>query len=630
MEGTKAPTAPSIPGLTASDTTDSSVSVSIIPPTADNGADITGYIIQHALASSTTPDNWIKAEISQDDASKPYRVDGLSSGQAVVLRVSAENSVGDSDYSKPYSMVTDEADASAPDKVSDFAVQSTTSNTATLYWTAPADNGAMILRYIISDDDKTYTVDGHDTSYTVTGLSRGSDYTFYIIAKNSKGDSPKSDGVSTKTTESCDADPPSNVMRQTPFSDGLSVSWSKASNPECDLPVTAYRVIDDDGNELCQPATDGALWCDVTALKPSTSYNIRVQAKNSAGWSKKSSPTVKMSTIASGKCATRDQIRWWVTTTNPTYSSMDFTRSVTKCGVKGLGNPDKVASCIVDYTKDPSKTPFDLPPITDDCSMCYGVNGQCAMKKCSFPCGLGSKVTSPECLQCNNDNCVEWLYGKGLSGNRYYLSPESNGRNPVVRIKNTGKKAGPFTDIYRYLAGYAKKPKGPVRYATVYAVSEDSRQTSYKVAVNSHLGRPPCFSEADFIADDNDVLKEINHIGRNGGFQLLKAGHDPHLAGRYFGAMDSERSVELEIEGGVPVNASLTGINSTSLSFMPVDTLFVYAELEDPEKNNLVLPLRGAGESNLRGNKRIFCSNLAEWNSAVDRETSRFDVIMTE
>ncbi|KAF4668493.1 hypothetical protein FOZ61_006334 [Perkinsus olseni] len=225
---------------------------------------------------------------------------------------------------------------------------------------------------------------------------------------------------------------------------------------------------------------------------------------------------------------------------------------------------------------------------------------------------------------------VEWLYGKGLSGNRYYLSPESNGRNPVVRIKNTGKKAGPFTDIYRYLAGYAKKPKGPVRYATVYAVSEDSRQTSYKVAVNSHLGRPPCFSEADFIADDNDVLKEINHIGRNGGFQLLKAGHDPHLAGRYFGAMDSERSVELEIEGGVPVNASLTGINSTSLSFMPVDTLFVYAELEDPEKNNLVLPLRGAGESNLRGNKRIFCSNLAEWNSAVDRETSRFDVIMTE
>ncbi|KAF4690533.1 immunoglobulin super DCC subclass member [Perkinsus olseni] len=416
MEGTKAPTAPSIPGLTASDTTDSSVSVSIIPPTADNGADITGYIIQHALVSSTdnntTPDNWTKAaEISQDDASKPYTVDGLSSGQAVVLRVSAENSVGDSDYSKPYSMVTDEVDASAPDKVSDFAVQSTTSNTATLNWTAPADNGAMILRYIISDDDdKTYTVDGHDTSYTVTGLSRGSDYTFYIIAKNSKGDSPKSDGVSTKTTESCDADPPSNVMRQTPFSDGLSVSWSKASNPECDLPVTAYRVIDDDGNELCQPATDGALWCDVTALKPSTSYNIRVQAKNSAGWSKKSSSSVKMSTIASGKCATRDQIRWWVTTTNPTYNSMDFTDAISKCGVQGLGNADKVSSCLVDYTKDPSKTPFDLPPITDDCSMCYGVNGQCSMKHCSFPCGLGSKVTSPECLQCNDDYCKPAFY----------------------------------------------------------------------------------------------------------------------------------------------------------------------------------------------------------------------------
>ncbi|KAF4690537.1 immunoglobulin super DCC subclass member [Perkinsus olseni] len=380
MEGTKAPTAPSIPGLTASDTTDSSVSVSIIPPTADNGADITGYIIQHALVSSTTPDNWIKAEISQDDASKPYTVDGLDSGDKVVFEISAENSAGSSPFGKPYSMTTDDADASAPDQVTGLAANGSTSNSVKLVWTAPADNGAMILRYIISDDDdKTYTVDGHDTSYTVTGLSRGSDYTFYIIAKNSKGDSPKSDGVSTKTTESCDADPPSNVMRQTPFSDGLSVSWSKASNPECDLPVTAYRVIDDDGNELCQPATDGALWCDVTALKPSTSYNIRVQAKNSAGWSKKSSSSVKMSTIASGKCNKRDEIRWWVTTTNPSYSGQEFTKEIESCSIKSFAKPDKVTSCLVDYTKDSSKTPFNLPPISSDCGMCYGVNAQCSM-----------------------------------------------------------------------------------------------------------------------------------------------------------------------------------------------------------------------------------------------------------
>ncbi|EER00116.1 cell adhesion molecule, putative [Perkinsus marinus ATCC 50983] len=386
MEGTKDPTAPSAPGLMAFNTTDRSVSVSIIPPTTTNSADITAYVIQHALASSsssndTTPDSsWTKAEISKDDASKPYTVNGLSPGQAVVLRVLAENSAGESDNSKPYTMVADQTEASTPDKVRCLAVQSTTSNSASLNWTAPADNGAMILRYIISEGDNTYTVDGHDTSYTVTGLSRGSDYTFYIVAKNSQGDSPKSDGVSTATTESCEADPPSNVMLQTPFSDGVSVSWSKAKNNlQCDLPVTAYRVIDDDGNELCQVAAnddDGALWCDVTGLQPSTSYNIRVQAKNSAaGWSTKSSSPVKMSTIASGKCNTRDQIRWWVTTTNPVYNSMDFTDALSKCGVQGLGNADKVSSCLIDYTEDPSKTPFNLPPITDDCSMCYGVNG---------------------------------------------------------------------------------------------------------------------------------------------------------------------------------------------------------------------------------------------------------------
>ncbi|EEQ99938.1 hypothetical protein Pmar_PMAR002515 [Perkinsus marinus ATCC 50983] len=152
-------------------------------------------------------------------------------------------------------MTTDEPNASTPDKVTDLTDTGSTSNSVALNWTAPADNGAMILRYIISEGDNTYTVDGHDTSYT------------------------------------------------TPFSDGVSVSWSKANNPQCDLPVTAYRVIDDDGNELCQVAAnddDGALWCDVTGLQPSTSYNIRVQAKNSAaGWSTKSSSPVKMSTIAS-------------------------------------------------------------------------------------------------------------------------------------------------------------------------------------------------------------------------------------------------------------------------------------------------------------------------------------------
>ncbi|KAF4680359.1 hypothetical protein FOZ60_013663 [Perkinsus olseni] len=190
---------------------------------------------------------------------------------------------------------------------------------------------------------------------------------------------------------------------------------------------------------------------------------------------------------------------------------------------------------------------------------------------------------------------VEWLYGKGPSGKRYYLQPKPNIRSQIIQMSGTGEEAGPFTDVYPFLEGYAQKPEDPVRYATVYAVSEENRQTSYTVAVNSHLGRPPCFSETEPVAEGDDIFEEINYICRNGGFELLKARHDRHLAGRYFGAMDSERSVELEIDDGVPVNASLNGIKSTSLSFMPVDSLFVYAELDHSEKINLVLPRRGAG-----------------------------------
>ncbi|KAF4668835.1 immunoglobulin super DCC subclass member, partial [Perkinsus olseni] len=131
---------------------------------------------------------------------------------------------------------------------------------------------------------------------------------------------------------------------------------------------------------------------------------------NSAGWSKKSSSPVKMSTIASGKCNKRDEIRWWVTTTNPSYSGQEFTKEIESCSIKSFAKPDKVASCLVDYTKDSSKTPFNLPPISSDCGMCYGVNAQCSMAHCSFPCGMGTAANSAACLQCNDQYCKPEFY----------------------------------------------------------------------------------------------------------------------------------------------------------------------------------------------------------------------------
>ncbi|KAF4650278.1 immunoglobulin super DCC subclass member, partial [Perkinsus chesapeaki] len=152
MEGTKKPEVPSSPSLMAYNTSSSSVSVTIIPPSHNNGADITGYVIQHALVTneSDTPTTWDNAEVS--DSSNPYTLDGLSSGQSVLLRVSAENSVGDSDFSAPYSMIADQSDASAPEQVTSFAVGESTSSSVTFNWTAPSNNGAMILNYIISMD----------------------------------------------------------------------------------------------------------------------------------------------------------------------------------------------------------------------------------------------------------------------------------------------------------------------------------------------------------------------------------------------------------------------------------------------------------------------------------------------
>lgn len=74
-------------------------------------------------------------------------------------------------------------------------------------WTAPAsDGGSTITNYIVAHTSgpsidtasatTTVTSDGTTTSYTITGLASGTQYTVAVAARNAVGDSQYSSSAS--------------------------------------------------------------------------------------------------------------------------------------------------------------------------------------------------------------------------------------------------------------------------------------------------------------------------------------------------------------------------------------------------------------------------------------------------
>ncbi|MEO0024183.1 MAG: hypothetical protein RL196_624 [Actinomycetota bacterium] len=287
---TAAPDAPT--SLATGAIANTSIALSWVAPANTNNNPATSYLVEYKPTSGSS---WSSVTVS----STATTVTGLTGLTSYDFRVTARNSVGDSSATSTVSATTIGATPGAP---TGLTANPITSNSITLNWAAPANNGgSAITSYKVEykrSNVTTYTsTTSVTTSAVISGLTASSAYNFRVSAINSVGTSAVSTVLNASTT-AAPALPtaPRTLATATVYGDAIALRWSAPTNTGGGL--TGYTI----------QKSVAATWTDVatvsgstltyvaTGLTASTSYQFRVLAINAVG----TSPASNTLTVSTG------------------------------------------------------------------------------------------------------------------------------------------------------------------------------------------------------------------------------------------------------------------------------------------------------------------------------------------
>jgi uncharacterized repeat protein (TIGR01451 family) len=184
---------PAVPVGVRATATANAATVSWIP--TPNGQSISNFVVRTLLAngSPSTVADFTVNPAANGIPPTTATISGLTNGTALEFVVQACNASGCSPFSAPSSVVTPQAltNPGAPTGV----VASPGNKSATIAWTAPANNGGSpIISYTVTSTpgSLTVTVPASQTGLNFTGLSTGTTYSFTVHATNSTGNSSES------------------------------------------------------------------------------------------------------------------------------------------------------------------------------------------------------------------------------------------------------------------------------------------------------------------------------------------------------------------------------------------------------------------------------------------------------
>ncbi|MFF0773006.1 glycosyl hydrolase family 18 protein [Nonomuraea wenchangensis] len=171
-------------------------------------------------------------------------------------------------------------DTTAPSVPGNLRSTGVTSNSVSLAWNASTDNVAVTGYEVYRGSTLVTTVTG--TTYTDTGLTASTAYTYTVRARDAAGNRSAASAAVTATTSNgggTDTTAPSvpgNLRSTGVTSSSVSLAWNASTD---NVAVTGYEVYR--GSTLVATVTDTA-YTD-TGLAASTAYTYTVRARDAAG-----------------------------------------------------------------------------------------------------------------------------------------------------------------------------------------------------------------------------------------------------------------------------------------------------------------------------------------------------------
>jgi subtilisin family serine protease len=262
-------TTPGAPTGVAATPGDEQVQVGWSAPASDGGAAVTAYRVFR---------DGVQVHQTANGSTTTFTDTGRTNGSTYEYEVSAVNVAGEGPRSTPPVAATPLELADAP-----TGVQATPGNAQVqLSWTAPTDTGGLpITSYrVFRNGGLTavhQTADGSTLSWTDTGRTNGTTYTYTVAAVTGAGQGATSSPPASATPRTVPAAP---VLSATVGDEQVSLSWTAPANGGS--PITRYRVFVDDA-QVHETADGSTLTYVVTDLENGVAYDFEVAAVNEVG-----------------------------------------------------------------------------------------------------------------------------------------------------------------------------------------------------------------------------------------------------------------------------------------------------------------------------------------------------------
>lgn len=334
----------------ASDTTPPTISIS--SPAA--AASLNGTVSVFGSAADNVSVS--KVEVSTDSGtyqlasgtsswSYPLNTTTLTNGAHTINARATDSSSNAGNASVTVNVNNPVADTAAPTAPANLTSSSPAANSISLSWTASTDNVGVLGYNIYRNGAKLSSVPG--TSFTDTGLTAGTTYSYYVSAYDAAGNTSSPSNTLSVTTPNPDTTKPTVSITAPGSGSTVAGTITIGGTASDNIALASVTLRIDSGAIITPSGTASWTYNWDTTFYANGTHTITATATDSSGNTNIATSTVTVSNQTTGD-TTKPTMNWPLTATNPmsgtsaqfgTYASDDDFTGVTAAAYSVNGGP---------------------------------------------------------------------------------------------------------------------------------------------------------------------------------------------------------------------------------------------------------------------------------------------------